>query len=292
MAINLNSARFLLNARKQGVSFQNTLTLGRQSLDLLPRLLKVLVEKYGLPSSQLIAELEKTGIPRFSEPFFRLLGAKEVCSIDVSSYQDTSIVHDMNLPIPDSLKNRFDIVYDGGTLEHVFNFPVALKNAMQMVKPGGRFIMHTPGNNWFGHGFYQFSPEMLYRALSEENGYQVERMIAHAFGQYGRWYQVADPEKVHCRVELVTLLPILLLIQAKRTRETEIFARPPQQSDYAVLWQRTKPALASPKSASDGFLRTRLPRLALMLRTFRTGWQFFRDHSLRNRRCFTPIARD
>jgi hypothetical protein len=27
-----------------------------------------------------------------------------------------------------------------------------------------------------GHGFYQFGPELYYRAFSEENGFQVERL--------------------------------------------------------------------------------------------------------------------
>ena len=72
---------------------------------------------------------------------------------------------------PDALKSalsgkQFDLVFDGGTLEHVFNFSTALKNCMHMVKPHGRFVSVTLPNNWCGHGFYQFSPELFFRALT------------------------------------------------------------------------------------------------------------------------------
>jgi 2-polyprenyl-3-methyl-5-hydroxy-6-metoxy-1,4-benzoquinol methylase len=57
-------------------------------------------------------------------------------------------------------------VFDGGTLEHIFDYPTAIKNCMKMVKPGGHLLLTTPANNWFGHGFYQFSPELFYSFVS------------------------------------------------------------------------------------------------------------------------------
>ena len=65
----------------------------------------------------------------------------------------------MNTPIYGSLKNRFSALLDAGTIEHVFNFPQAIRNCMEMVKVGGHFIQVTVANNFIGHGFYQFSPE-------------------------------------------------------------------------------------------------------------------------------------
>ena len=108
----------------------------------------------------------------YAEEFLKRLGAKETISIDASAYEGASLVHDMNLPIGDDLKRRFSVVIDGGTLEHVFNFPVAIKNCMQMVDVGGHFFVHTMANNFMGHGFYQFSPELFYRVFSPENGFR------------------------------------------------------------------------------------------------------------------------
>ena len=289
MAISLNTARFLLGARKRGVSFERTLTFGRQNLDVLPGLLKSMFEQHGLPSGLLLEEMKRAGRPCYAEPFFRALGAKEISSVDASAYQESTVVHDMNLPLPVGLTNRFDAVFDGGALEHVFQAPTALKNCMEMVKVGGHLICHSPANNWFGHGFYQFSPELFYRALSKENGFEIERMVAHPIGAYGRWYEVADPAEVGGRVELINWYPVALLVQARRTREVDIFARAPQQSDYVSTWQQDKPLTAQP---ADGFLKTHFPQLASILRAVPRGWVFLRVHSFANRRSFQPTRKE
>jgi 2-polyprenyl-3-methyl-5-hydroxy-6-metoxy-1,4-benzoquinol methylase len=65
----------------------------------------------------------------------------------------------MNLPISETLRQRYSVVYDGGKLEHVFNQPQALKNCMEMVRVGGYFLQTNTANKFMGHGFWQFSPE-------------------------------------------------------------------------------------------------------------------------------------
>ncbi len=82
-------------------------------------------------------------------------------SLDCSDYEHCDIVHDMNRPIDPSHHGTFDVVIDGGSLEHIFNFPVAVANCMNLVKVGGSVFIFTPANNHMGHGFYQFSPDVL-----------------------------------------------------------------------------------------------------------------------------------
>jgi hypothetical protein len=95
----------------------------------------------------------------FSDYLFRvILGAKELSSTDVSSYQGSEIICDLNEDIPDSRYNLYDIVFDGGTLEHLSNFPQALKNIFSILKDGGIYYFEVPCNNWIDHGFFQFSP--------------------------------------------------------------------------------------------------------------------------------------
>ena len=86
--------------------------------------------------------------------------------MDASSFEGATVVHDLNLPITEALKGRFDVVCDAGTIEHVMNFPTAIRNCMEMVRVGGHLILGTPANNFFGHGFYQFSPELWFRLFS------------------------------------------------------------------------------------------------------------------------------
>src|SRR5438876_6711080 len=163
MGLDVNSVQFLIAARKQGVNFGQVLMLGRQSLNVYPAKMMRVLEQHGLPCEA----FRKTPTEcAYAEPLFQSLGAKQVDALDASDFEGATFVHDLNLPIREELKQRFDVVYDGGTLEHVFNLPVALKNSMEMVRPGGRLFIHTGINNVCGHGFYQFSPDLFYGAFS------------------------------------------------------------------------------------------------------------------------------
>ena len=122
------------------------------------------------------------------ETLFQSLGASSVDSMDNSDFEGARLVHDLNQPIPADWKGRYDAVIDGGTLEHVFNFPVALRNVMEMVQPGGRLFIHNCANNLCGHGFYQFSPELFFRVLSPANGFQMQHCVAVEYGVRRRWF--------------------------------------------------------------------------------------------------------
>ena len=63
------------------------------------------------------------------------------------------------------------MVVDGGTLEHVFDYPTALRNAMRMVRVGGHLILNAPVNNFPGHGFYQISPELFFRCFHDNSAF-------------------------------------------------------------------------------------------------------------------------
>ncbi len=166
------------------------------------------------------------------------LGAREIDVLDASDYDGAGMIHDLNEPVPDGWKERYDLVYDGGTIEHIFNLPIALRNCMEMVRPGGHLLLTSPANNYFGHGFYQLSPIFFYQALSEANGFRVERMIAVENGEGGRCYEVADPRQAGGRGELINDRPVLLAVQARRQAVVPIFRRMPSQCDYEEMWSR------------------------------------------------------
>ena len=245
MGLDINLAQFLIAAHQRGTSFERVLTLGRLSVNVYPVKMAELLRGQGYPDA---GPRENPAAWNTAEPFFRTLGAQDVASVDASDFEGATFVHDLNLPVPSDLKQRFDVVCDGGTLEHVFNFPVALQTCMEMARVGGRVFIHNCANNLCGHGFYQFSPELFFRAFSPENGFEVERMVMHVVGPYGRWYEVTDPGRLGERVELITFTPIHILVQAKRTKAVQIFAQMPQQSDYTVMWQenKTTPGPAAP----------------------------------------------
>lgn len=236
MAITKNDCNFLFYAKKRfGVSFDKSLMLGRLNLYVSQIEIKAVAKKYELTGNDSVISGQKL---EYAEPLFMYLGADTVDSIDYSDYEGATIVSDLNLPIQDHLKNKYSLVFDGGTIEHVFNFPVAIKNCMLALKVGGHYIGVSPSNNLMGHGFYQFSPELYFRVFSEENGFILKEMLISINNKEGKsdWYRVADPMNVKERVALMNGCPVSLTFIAEKVAAKEIFSTPPQQSDYSVVW--------------------------------------------------------
>ena len=238
MGFDINGTRFLLDAKASGVNFEQVAMIGSQKMHLMPQALKVLFDRFGYTLSEVeISEILNED-ERFAEPFLRVLGAVQIDSYDASDYEHASVVHDMNTPIPDDCKNKYTVVIDGGSLEHIFNFPVAVKNCMEMVKLSGYYLGITPANNFMGHGFYQFSPELYYRVFCPANGFITEVIYIFEDMPNAQWVQLTDPDVLGKRVEMVNSKPAYMLIRARRIEEKEIFKSTPQQSDYSATWKR------------------------------------------------------
>ena len=237
MGFDVQGLRFLLGAHRHGARFEKTAMIGRQELNLDPISLQRILGAFGISHDPEVAGRVLTEAGGFAEPLLKLLGAERTCSIDASAYEGASIVHDMNLPVPDNLKQSFSVVVDAGTLEHIFNFPDAIRSCMEMVEEGGHLLLMTPANNFTGHGFYQFSPELFFRIFSSPNGFEVVRAIVCETTPEAPWYQVMDPARAGRRVELTTMRPTYLMVQARRARLVPVLANAPQQSDYTVLWK-------------------------------------------------------
>lgn len=91
---------------------------------------------------------------------FKAMGMR-MTVLDINTVRGDEIICDLNEPIPDSLAGKFDIVLDGGTLEHCFNVGQAVKNFVAMLKVNG-YVVH--GNPLFAlnHGFFNFCPTFYY----------------------------------------------------------------------------------------------------------------------------------
>jgi hypothetical protein len=252
MGLDSNGIRFLLHSRALGTDFTASAMIGRQGLHAASDEVQ---ECFGAFEQPLDAESLKDICERhegYVEGLLQQLGAKSVESFDYSSYECATHVHDMNQPIPERFKKRYSVVIDSGSLEHVFNYPVAIRNCLEMVAVGGHFITITPANNFFGHGFYQFSPELYYRVLSRTNGFEV--MAAMLIEEFARnWYRVPDPEVLGRRVTLVNTRPALLAVVAQKLADVPIFSVVPQQSDYVAIWD---------KGRKDHVQRAALPKRA------------------------------
>ena len=267
MGIDRYFAEFLGRAHKTGVDFSRTATLGRLNLFVDQRSLSAVLKEQNADVSDDDVRAVRTASGGYAEEFLKRLGAKETISIDASAYEGASLEHDLNVPIGDDLKRKFSVVIDGGTLEHVFNFPTAIRNCMEMLDVGGHFFAHTMANNFMGHGFYQFSPELFYRVFSPENGFRIHPIVVfeQRVGR-PRWYEAADPNDIGERVELINGRPTYLFVHAERIADVPMFKAPPQQADYSAHWSRNaKPTYGSggmrgvihrwAKAHNDFFLR-------------------------------------
>ena len=268
MAIDINAARFLLSEKNRGINFGRTLTLGRQGVCMSRSAYASFLEMLEVRTD----EFEN------ADAFFRGMGAAPLTHVDASDFEGAAIVHDMNDLVPSHYHAVFDTVMDGGTLEHVYNFPVAMRNCMEMVKPGGQLVMGTPWHNFAGHGFYQFSPELFYSTLSEENGYEIEKMLIVADGY---WWSVKKPSDLQDRIEIFTADSVILYITARRLGAVPLFSHWPQQSDYKAAWDSAATRASSP--VRPRALRTRLADKFAPIDHLRSIWQ-----SRKRRRKLTP----
>jgi hypothetical protein len=291
MGIEGFTLRMLCEARRRGASFATTLTLGRQNLSLHERELAEILASAGRSWAGAAARGEAWRASA-DDLLVDLLGIGRLVSMDRSGYEGASVLHDLNHPVPEVHVGVYDAVIDAGTLEHVFNFPVAIASCMRMLKTGGRFFGLAPANNHCGHGFYQFSPELFCRVFDASHGFELEHLLAveHPFpgielSTRRTVYAVRDPALVGERVGLVNCRPVYLFVQALKREAVEPFASFPQQSDYAAAWTAAEGAAARPAAPSlfARIHRSLPPSLARPLLGLLQRWH--RD-TFRNRRSY------
>jgi hypothetical protein len=125
------------------------------------------------------------------------------------------------------------VPWDSGSLEHVFDLASAFRNTINLCKIGGRIIHFLPANNLNGHGFWQFSSDLLYSIYSEENGF-LETAVYYASSlDPSFWYNV-PVAKPGVRIEIVSLEPIILLSVTRKVRDVESISV--MQPFYAPTW--------------------------------------------------------
>ncbi|MGA0562248.1 hypothetical protein ACO2RV_07340 [Ancylobacter sp. VNQ12] len=241
MGIDATSAIYLLSLKRSDTNFSSVLTLGRQDIShIRAKDFDEIVAK----SKIAIDDKTKKDITsdKWADDLFRYLGASSVEAIDASDYEGADHIHDLNDSVPIALHDKYDVVFDGGTLEHVYNIPNALLNCMKMVKIGGHFISIAVCNNFVGHGFYQFSPEFFFRSLSKKRGFEIKDAIfvelGHSPIRHPIWHRVPDPDVVRGRVTFTGNKRVYMIIRAQKISSIDLSGVFPQQSDYEnIRWK-------------------------------------------------------
>lgn len=113
----------------------NILQLGRQTVMVNASQCLSVTNKFKIKPAVNLDTSIKSNVD--DTTLFKSLGFDIVESIDFSDYENPTYTHDFNQPIPESFYEKYDAIYDGGTTEHIFNFPQSLENIFRMLKRGG-----------------------------------------------------------------------------------------------------------------------------------------------------------
>jgi SAM-dependent methyltransferase len=286
MGIDIHNLQLLAHAQDLGVAYGRTLAVGRQAIFIEDWELDEHRRLRGLPA---LAEPPVVpGRPRYFEPMLQQwFGAQVADAVDASPYEDARLIHDMNLPWPATgelaaARGTYDAVLDFGCLEHVFNFPVAWRNCVDLVRAGGHVLHALPANNLAGHGFYQFSPELFFNLYRSDNGFELRGLWFALKADRRHWWRVADPLRVKRRVNLCNAHEVYMLVLARKLRDVGPLPAP-QQSDYAQdEWLRGPAAAVPGGSARRRAVVRSLARLGLVdtVRAARERWRVWRTSGL------------
>lgn len=290
MGLNYYLAREVLRARNHPTG-SLVATIGQLQHFMTRSQANRLCEEFGLSSD---APWTRKSFGSYGHDFLLTAGAERVAVIDASAYEGADEIHDMNEPVDTQLHGKFDLVIDGGSLEHIFRPHQALANVLRMARVGGSAIIWTPANNLCGHGFYQFSPEFFFSALDGASGFQIVTALvvecvypSVSLVEPRGAYRVRRPSEVGARVGAVSKRPLMMLVRAIKTRHVaDPLAHTPQQSDYVTQWASGAAGLSGLMGAVSARLHRTRAGGAVIRRA--RGIRERRRFSLRNRKHFTP----
>lgn len=117
-----------------------------------------------------------------AEAFYTSLGCGRYESIDANGLG--TFTHDLNQPLPYVIDGtahvrkwaeRFDLVTDFGTGEHIFDQAQVWRTVHSLTKPAGYIAFDRPSQGYGKHCFY-LTTECLFRDLAAANDYTVLRL--------------------------------------------------------------------------------------------------------------------
>lgn len=185
---------------------------------------------HGLQGNQVMG-----GMVAESDWVLRRLGL-DPTYVDVHEARGGEFRQDLNFVLHPDLAERFDIVYDAGTLEHCFNVAGAVANVLAMAKVGG-FIYHGNPHNVGNHGFFNFCPT-FYHDFYTQNGHEL----------------ITPGCEVLLDGAPVGVLPSVGRYRLTLERETWLMARVVKKHDRAAVWPTQTKYIENPNLAGDGRL--------------------------------------
>ena len=239
MGIDVCGLDFLMRNRRH-IEGKKILELGRQGVHLMEPMGNAAITEKIFRRYDLETPIYPTcRVSHADEGLYAYLGAESVDSMDISSYERCTILHDLNNPVPEELHNKYDTIIEAGTIEHIYDTKMVFDNIKKMLKVGGTFLCLTNANNFVNHGFYQFSPELFRTVFSVDAGYLIESLQLMHVNEEVQGVDVADTSGTRTPIRLngVEWETYLMMVATKMTEE--VITKNFQQSDYITIWGPT-----------------------------------------------------
>lgn len=174
----------------------------------------------------------------FFEKFFSVIyNSKVTDSLDTTKYEGCTIAHDMNIPIKSNKK--FDLVFDFGSMEHIFNTAQVMDNIIEMCNHKGIIIHVVPSNQMSGHGFHQFSPELFFNVYSEERGFLETSVFLVESSKPAIWHKCRNPKDIKERLCAESKSEVYVVSISKKNKKNikSLITYPIQQNDWVDRWE-------------------------------------------------------
>ena len=281
MGLNASAVKILMEEALRRPFAGRLLSFGRQDIFITCDTLKELASamKFPLDMSAPVTLSHKKDFADngyiSDTSLYKLLGFTEAVSSDASDYEDAAHVVDLNYTnIPESFVEGFDVILDGGTIEHVFHVPNVFLNIFRILRPGGRVIHFAPSSNHIDHGFYMFSPTLFWD-FYHANAFEVNRchLFMYTLNLYGGQWEVYDYRPG--RLDHVSLgglddnLYGVICIATKTERSTgDVIPQQGKYADEVGLWKTNDPA-ALEAAATGAPPATGAPRPNISIRVLR-----------------------
>lgn len=197
MGISLNIATQLTRFAPHLKDCKNGVMLGRQKMHFRRKWWRREVVRRLNDMGYEATEVDIFQDDGFCEAFLSTIGFPKMESADFTPMEGAEHVFDLGKPLPPKLKGRFDLVYDGGTTEHVFDIAQSFRNVDEMLCDGGIFISIVGADGMYGHGFYQIGPDIPWRYWVASLNYEMTECCTFHRVHAEPPHPVPDPTEQH-----------------------------------------------------------------------------------------------
>lgn len=202
------------------INIAKLLGFGEDKIKLLQNKLDKIVSKKGTFYTFDLAKL-------FYEVIFDY---QKYAAIDMHGSPD-AMNYDLNYPLP--IEEKFDIVTNIGTGEHVFNQYNFFKTIHDLTADEGIMIHALPNQGGYDHGFYNYHPTFIFDLISANRYKLISFMLVDASKQPANLISLQNRESyVQLAVEnRLSNISGLFVVASKPSGTAEFIC--PQQGYYS-----------------------------------------------------------